>query len=108
MDKKQDGQIKNTLERQNHNKLAQSLNDYDNQKQLRVSQQTEDVSVLSGDESTDNRVLETDMHQMLDDYVKLPGMAGTFMKPMHDASIDDQFAPRASEWAKENEGEREP
>lgn len=69
-------------------KKQQSPEAYDNQKQLRVSQEEGGLTALAGDESTDNRVVETDMNNYLDSELELPGMKGTFMKPMHDASYD--------------------
>lgn len=63
-----------------------------NQKQLREGSGNQDVTHLSGDASTDDRVDDEgpvqEAHNALAMHRQL---GGNFMHPMHDASIDDQF-----------------
>lgn len=70
--------------------------DFDNQKQLRQSQEQENLTHLSGDESRDDRAEAANQISAMDVQTFL---GGPFMHPMHDAAVDQQFAPRARRFA---------
>lgn len=66
---------------------------YMNQKQLREGANGQNVTGLSGDGPTDDRVDDEgpvqEAHNALDMHRQL---GGPFMHPMHDASLDEQFS----------------
>lgn len=68
-----------------------------NQKQLREGSAGQDVTALSGDGPTDDRVDDhgpvQEAHNALAMHRQL---GGPFMHPMHDASIDQQFTERGT------------
>lgn len=82
----------------------QGYEDFANQKQLRAGQDQDAIVHLSGDASRDDRVEVANQVSVMD---VQPFLGFPFMHPMHDASIDQQLAPRALRHAAERQGDPE-
>ena len=67
---------------------------YMNQKQLREGSGKQDVTNLSGDGATDDRVDDEGAVQEEHNALRVHRqLGGPFMHPMHSASLDEQFEP---------------
>lgn len=71
---------------------------YMNQKQLRAGAHKQDVTNLSGDGPTDDRVDDEGPVQEEQNALNMHRqLGGIFMHPMHDASADSQFSEQEAE-----------